>query len=359
MFSRSEISFSLLTAPCELLAGSAGGMPGRRALLLGAICCLRAGAEPQATGPTLGAEASAVDTALVGDASAIVTRLSGNRTMRHAVLSALLADATEYTGANPADEDAVVTLLELERRRELSASGSGSTSNSSSGSGSGSGSYHAAPGPACNRETAVWGIGGDASDHSHGHHNYQLVILGTTLTLIGGGLIQHGSEVLNIPLPYTMLLLLFGSVLGLWVLFNPDYTLQPGMVAGSRSWPSPGGTRTLQCNVTEYLPNDLYYNGWHLGNSLRLLAEMDPHLLLHVPRAREPHRTRPPLAPFTPLGPSLRSPPSRRWVALIRQPAPPARLQVLLPPLLFESAFAIDWHIFSKVSLQVLVLAAP
>jgi NhaP-type Na+/H+ or K+/H+ antiporter len=57
-------------------------------------------------------------------------------------------------------------------------------------------------------------------------------------------------------------------------------------------------------NVTRFLANDLYNGGSHLGNGLRGLAEMSPHLLLNI----------------------------------------------VLPPLLFESAFAIDWHIFEKVS---------
>ena len=69
----------------------------------------------------------------------------------------------------------------------------------------------------------------------------------------------------------------------------------------------------LQCNVTEYLPNDHNFHGWHLGNAVRLLAEMDPHLLLHL----------------------------------------------MLPPLLFESAFAIDWHIFKKLAHYALFLALP
>ena len=86
------------------------------------------------------------------------------------------------------------------------------------------------------------------------------------------------------------------------------------MVAGEHSWSRPGMSDAfLQCNVTDFLPNDLHNGGSHLGNSLRLLSGMDPHLLLHV----------------------------------------------LLPPLLFESAFAIDWHIFHHVSLYAIFLALP
>ena len=49
----------------------------------------------------------------------------------------------------------------------------------------------------------------------------------------------------------------------------------------------------------------------HIGNSLRLYAKMDSHLMLNL----------------------------------------------LLPPLLFESAFAIDWHIFIKVAKYATILA--
>ncbi len=144
--------------------------------------------------------------------------------------------------------------------------------------------------------------------HAGGHHaNDQLPLLGLTLMLVGGGAIQHFGS--GLPLPYTMLLLLFGMGLGFWVLLDPNFTLHPGMLAGEHSWEG----RVLQCNVTSYVPNDLFNHGWHLGNSFRQIAEMDPHLLLHV----------------------------------------------MLPPLLFESAFAIDWHIFSKVYAYAIFLAVP
>ena len=157
----------------------------------------------------------------------------------------------------------------------------------------------------CDRTTAVTGFG-DAAHAAHaGHHNHQLVLLGLSIMLLGGAGVQHYLG--SVPLPYTMLLLVFGWILGLWVLFDADFTLQPGMRAGEHSW----GTAVLQCNVSNFIPNDLFNHGWHFGNSVRLIAEMDPHLLLHV----------------------------------------------LLPPLLFESAFAIDWHIFQKVSGYALFLA--
>jgi len=146
----------------------------------------------------------------------------------------------------------------------------------------------------------------------HAHSNGALAIYGLTIILMGGAAIQHFS--VRLPVPYTVLLLLFGIVLGLWDVYDPNFTLQPGMKAGEHSWVRPGlPDAVLQCNVTMYVPNDLHWGGSHFGNAVDLLTSMDPHLLLHV----------------------------------------------MLPPLLFESAFAIDWHIFSKVAPFALLLALP
>ena len=105
-------------------------MRGRCMLSLATICCLHVQqADPLATDATLAAD----------EASTIVNRLSADGAMRRAVLSALLSDATEFTGSHPADEN-VMALLQLESRRELAASGSSSAAvsfNSSSGSASG------------------------------------------------------------------------------------------------------------------------------------------------------------------------------------------------------------------------------
>ena len=163
----------------------------------------------------------------------------------------------------------------------------------------------------CDRIAAVHGIGDDGSGH-HGHHNYQLPLYGLSLLLIGGGATQHFFS--GLPFPYTACLLLVGMLLGVWVHFDPAYTIQPGTDEFTYSWKDSYGHETeLQCNVSTWVPNDIHYHGWHLGNSLRQISGMDPHLLLHL----------------------------------------------LLPPLLFESAFAIDWHIFSKVSPCALFLALP
>ena len=95
--------------------------------------------------------------------------------------------------------------------------------------------------------------------------------------------------------------------IGSWITKDPAFTLQSGTQAGDVSWGDSNDKcpHVLQCDIPhgEYVANDIWNHGHHLGNSMRLLSDMDPHLLLNA----------------------------------------------LLPPLLFESAFAIDWHIFSKV----------
>lgn len=111
----------------------------------------------------------------------------------------------------------------------------------------------------CGRLAAVGGV------HSS-HHNYQLPLLGLGLVLIGGGAIQHFLS--RVPLPYTVLLLLFGVLLGCWVMFDENFTLQPGTLAGAYEW----NGHALACNTTDYVPNDLFNHGFHLGNSLRALA---------------------------------------------------------------------------------------
>ena len=162
----------------------------------------------------------------------------------------------------------------------------------------------------CNRVTAVTGIGGTPSDS--GHSNDQLVLFGLAFVMIGGAFIKASTA--HIPLPYTALLLIFGCSMAMWVLFDQQFTLQPGTQAGGYAYvDEDGGHHVLQCNVTQRIPNDLHFHGWHLGNALRLLATLDSHLLLNA----------------------------------------------LLPPLLFESAFAIDWHIFGNLSGYAILLAAP
>lgn len=133
------------------------------------------------------------------------------------------------------------------------------------------------------------------------------MLFGLSLCLLVGAAAQQFLK--RVPLPYTVLLLVFGTLLGAWTMFDPAFTLQPGMRAGDYAW----GDAVLACNVTTFVPNDLHHHGYHLGNALRQLSSIDSHLLLHL----------------------------------------------LLPPLLFESAFAIDWHVFTKIWGYALLLAVP
>ena len=87
----------------------------------------------------------------------------------------------------------------------------------------------------CDRLAAAWGCDPHAAeDAAHHSHNTQLILLALPLMLVGGGAVQHYLS--WVPLPYTCLLLLFGCVLGTWVLFDPNFTLQPGTKAGDFSW---------------------------------------------------------------------------------------------------------------------------
>jgi NhaP-type Na+/H+ or K+/H+ antiporter len=133
------------------------------------------------------------------------------------------------------------------------------------------------------------------------------VLFGLSLCLLGGAAVQQFLK--PVPLPYTVLLLVFGALLGVWTMFDPAFTLQPGTPAGGYQWED----EVLACNVTSFVPNDLFNHGSHLGNSVRRLANIDSHLLLHL----------------------------------------------LLPPLLFESAFSVDWHVFTKIWGYALLLAGP
>ncbi|CAN0195480.1 unnamed protein product, partial [Discosporangium mesarthrocarpum] len=100
-----------------------------------------------------------------------------------------------------------------------------------------------------------------------------VAILAPFVVLVLGAFIRHSCR--QIPVPYTVLLLFFGGIMG--------------------------------------------YFGWGedgeevLGASTQMMGSIDPHLLLHI----------------------------------------------FLPPLIFESAFAIEWNIFNKVKWMVLFMAGP
>ena len=92
----------------------------------------------------------------------------------------------------------------------------------------------------------------------------QLVVYGASVMLIGGGFIKH--LVSGVPVPYTVALLLFGIILGIWVLYDTKFTLAPGMKVGDFRWTDkslhPDCTYILACNTTAYVANDLFYYGW-------------------------------------------------------------------------------------------------
>ena len=62
----------------------------------------------------------------------------------------------------------------------------------------------------CDRQAAVTGI--PMEHHEGGHANYQLTLFGLSILFLTGAIIEHFVDVLHIPLPYTMLLLMSGIV---------------------------------------------------------------------------------------------------------------------------------------------------
>eukprot|EP00957_Ditylum_brightwellii_P212354 15367198-Ditylum_brightwellii.AAC.3 len=104
-------------------------------------------------------------------------------------------------------------------------------------------------------------------------HHQEVVILAPFLLLGFGAFLRHSTK--SLPIPYTMQLLLVGSALGF-------------LLRGDQ-WED-----TLQASIER-------------------LANMDPHLMLHV----------------------------------------------FLPPLIFESAASLEWHLFTKSKWYIFALACP
>jgi hypothetical protein len=88
----------------------------------------------------------------------------------------------------------------------------------------------------CDRELAARQPIIPGLPHPHMHENHQLAFAAVTVILVGGGMIQHFGGIMKLPFPYTMLLLVYGLCLGLWVLLDPNFTLQPGTMAGTGEW---------------------------------------------------------------------------------------------------------------------------
>ncbi len=100
----------------------------------------------------------------------------------------------------------------------------------------------------------------------------EVVILAPFLLLAIGALLRHSTK--SLPLPYTMQLLVLGTLLGL---------LLRGQWSGS------------------------------LKQSIEILGNLDPHLMLHI----------------------------------------------FLPPLIFESAASLEWHLFTRAKWHIMSLAGP
>ena len=66
----------------------------------------------------------------------------------------------------------------------------------------------------CDREAAVYGFGQECEDHDDGHHNYQLALYGLSVIFLSGAIVEHFVEIMAVPLPYSMLLLVFGLLFG-------------------------------------------------------------------------------------------------------------------------------------------------
>jgi NhaP-type Na+/H+ and K+/H+ antiporters len=108
---------------------------------------------------------------------------------------------------------------------------------------------------------------------SEQQHHIEIVILAPFLMLAIGAFLRQTTK--NLPIPYTLQLLILGSILGAFLRNN--------------KW------------------NDSFQK------SFEILGNMDPHLMLHI----------------------------------------------FLPPLVFESAASLDWHIFTQSKSYMLILAGP
>ena len=133
------------------------------------------------------------------------------------------------------------------------------------------------------------------------HHHFEEVILAPTLVIAVGALIRHLLLLTGLPIPYTINLLLVGFVTGLCL---QEFALKPLKDAVENG----------NCQPR------YFWDGAGVGNfigplqrSFVTLAELDPHLLLHI----------------------------------------------FLPPLIYESASAIEWHVFYQLKWAALLLAVP
>lgn len=113
----------------------------------------------------------------------------------------------------------------------------------------------------------------------------ETIILAPFLLLALGAFLRHTAS--SLPIPYTVQLLICGGALGFF-LRDSDGSISSSS-SSSSSWDGP------------------------LQQSLQALADMDPHLMLHV----------------------------------------------FLPPLIFESAASLEWHLFTREKWYIFALAGP
>lgn len=84
-------------------------------------------------------------------------------------------------------------------------------------------------------------VSGDPALCAPHHKNDQLVLFGGAVILIGGGYIKN----MQAPLPFTVMLVLFGVALGIWVSFDTSFTLPRGYEAYRYTWTD--STRNPPC----------------------------------------------------------------------------------------------------------------
>ena len=127
------------------------------------------------------------------------------------------------------------------------------------------------------------------------HAHPHAALLAPTLVLLAGAFIRHGLLWSHAPIPYTVMLLILGAAIGLLLRYFNSDPMEELEREG--------------CDFTTSLPlwDDV------AQYSFRMLGDVDPHLMLDV----------------------------------------------FLPPLIFESAFAIEWHIFDQLKWMTLILAIP
>ena len=130
----------------------------------------------------------------------------------------------------------------------------------------------------------------------HVSHAHE-ALLAPVIVLLCGAFVRQLLLVTHAPIPYTVLLLLLGAGLGLMLRFFNTVPMDE--------------LREHGCDYRNESSVPLWDDVSEA--SIKMLGDIDPHLMLHI----------------------------------------------FLPPLIFESAFAIEWHIFDQLKWMTLTLAIP